>query len=89
MIQVLSKPADQIDIHDIESLIEEKVPEGEQIEFKETLPAKGQGPDPWMSDKKKIGDFAKRTILEETIAFANAHGGALLLGIVESRASLD
>ena len=86
MIQVLSKTVDQIDIHDIESLIESRVPEGEQIEFKEALPAKGHGPDSWVNDQKRIGDYAKKSILEETVAFANAHGGALLLGIEESGA---
>ena len=84
MIEVLSKPVDQIGIHDIDSLIVSKVPEGEQIEFKETLPAKGQAPDPWTIGENRIGDFAKNKILEEVVAFANAHGGALLLGIKES-----
>ena len=84
MISVLSKPADQITVRDIESLIETAVPEGEQIEFKEALPAKGQSQDPWMSGEDRIGDRAKDAILEEALAFANAYGGALLLGIRES-----
>ena len=83
MTEVLSKPADQIDIHDIESLIESKVPEGEQIEFKESLPTEDGSADPWMS-KKNLGKRAKDTILEEAAAFANAYGGVLLLGIGES-----
>ena len=85
MIGVLSKPKDEIDISEIQYLIESQVPEGEQIEFKETLPAKGDGsPDPWMPGQGSIGDRAKSEILKETVAFANAHGGALLLGIKES-----
>ncbi len=84
MIQILSKPADQIDIHDIESLIESKVPEGEQIEFKEALPAGGKSPDPWTNGQDEIGDRAKNALLEETVAFANSHGGALVLGIKET-----
>ena len=85
MIEALSKPADQISIDDIKALISSKVPEGEQIEFKEELPAKGDGsPDPWMSGENKIGERAKNEILAEVVAFANAHGGALLLGIKES-----
>ena len=43
MIEVLSKPADQIDIDDIKALIASEVPEGEKIEFPEELPAKGEG----------------------------------------------
>ena len=84
MIEVLSKPADQIGIDDIKALIASEVPEGEQIEFKESLPAKKQTLDPWITGKDEIGDPAKNKILEEVVAFANAHGGALLLGIKES-----
>ena len=86
MIEVLSKPADQIGINDINALIVSEVPEGEQIEFKESLPAKKQTPDPWMTGKDQIGDSAKDKILTEVVAFANAHGGALVLGIKESSA---
>lgn len=84
MIEVLSKSADRIGIRDIEALIASKVPEGEQIEFKEALPARGRASDPWMTGKDQIGDRAKNTILDEVVAFANAYGGALLLGIGES-----
>ena len=84
MIEVLAKPADKIDIHDIQRLIELEVPEGEQIEFKETLPAKGSKGDPWMTGRGSIGDRAKTEILEEVVAFSNAHGGVLVLGVRES-----
>ena len=83
MINLLSMPVDQIRISDIESLIESKIPEGEQVEFKEELPAKN-GSDPWMSGGDKIGDRAKNELLKEVVAFSNGHGGALLLGIGES-----
>ena len=86
MIEVLSKPADEIDIHDIERLIELEVPEGEQVEFKETLPARGSEGDPWMHGRGSIGDRAKTVILEEVVAFSNAHGGVLVLGVQESDA---
>ncbi len=85
MIEVLSKPADQISIRDIESLIDSQVPENEQIEFKESLPAKKGNTDPWDQGKNTIGDRAKNEILEEVVAFANAYGGVCLLGIKESR----
>ena len=84
MTAVLSKPAEQIDRGDVQALIDSQVPEGEQIEFKETLPAKGRGVDSWMEGKEKIGDRAKESILSEAVAFANAYGGALLIGIKES-----
>ena len=84
MIEVLSKPADQITLSDIESLIEAEVPEGEQIEFKKSLSTEKDSTDPWMSGADRIGKQAKNTILEEAVAFANAYGGTLLLGIGES-----
>ena len=84
MIEVLSKPAEQISAGDIQALIDSEVPEGEQIEFKETLPAKKGTVDPWMRGAGKIGDRAKNELLEEVVAFANAYGGALLLGVRES-----
>lgn len=80
MIGVLSKPADQIGIDDVEALVSSEVPEGEQIEFKRSLPARGQ--DPWTTDRKIVND-ARNAILKEAVAFANAHGGALVLGIKE------
>ncbi len=84
MIEVLSKPSDQISIGDIESLIDSQVPESEQIEFKESLPAKKGNTDPWMEGKNTLGNPAKDKILEEVVAFANAYGGVCLLGIKES-----
>lgn len=86
MIEVLTKPLEQIDRTDIEKLISDRVPEGEHIEFKKTLPTHEKNcDDPWIDGKDKFGNSAKNKILEEVIAFANAHGGALLLGIDESR----
>ena len=85
MIEVLSKPADQISISDIKSLIDSQVPESEQIEFKENLPAKKGNTDPWIEGKNTIGNQAKDKILEEVVAFANVYGGVCLLGIKESR----
>ena len=87
MTAVLTKPAAQIGSGDIQVLIAESVPESAQIEFKESLPAKGSGdPDPWMQGNGRIGDRARNEILEEVAAFANAYGGALVLGIADDGA---
>ena len=86
MIALLTKLAERIDAGDIQVLIDKSVPEGAQIEFKESLPARGSGdPDPWMQGDGRIGDRARNEILQEVVAFANAYGGALVLGIAESR----
>lgn len=84
MIDILSLPADQIGADHIHALITSAVPESELIEFKEALSAKGQNADPWMLDQRRLGDRAKDKLLSEGVAFANAYGGALLLGIRES-----
>ena len=84
MIDVRFKPADHISANDIKALIETRIPEGEHFEFKGSLSEKDKSPDPWMEGKDRIGDRARNKVLEEAVAFANAHGGALLIGIGES-----
>ena len=84
MISILSKPADQIDVADLQELIDSQVPEAQQIEFKEALPTDGNSPDRWVRHGDRIGRIAKHKILQESVAFANAYGGALVLGIAES-----
>lgn len=94
MIEILSKASDQISLDDVQSLIALKVSEGEQIEFKKTLPVnkknqKNQQVDPWIAGQKHIGDYAKNSILREVVAFANAYGGTLFLGISQSDTKLS
>ena len=86
MTAILSKPIDQITAADIRSLVTSRVPEGDQIEFKRELPAKGtSNRDPWMIGQMKIGGHAKDQILKEVVSFANAYGGVLVLGIEEDK----
>ena len=85
MISILSKPADQICVADLQELIDSQVPEGEQIEFKEALSTKGGSPDRWVTGAGKIGERARNEILEEAVAFGNAYGGSLVLGVAESK----
>lgn len=86
MTGIQSKPIDQITAADITSLVTSRVPEGERMEFKRELPARGtSGGDPWMTRQKKIGRHAKDQILKEVVSFANAYGGVLVLGIEEDK----
>ena len=85
MTAVLTKPADGIGVDDIRALISEQVPEGARIEFKESLPAGKGKSDPWLTGGGGFGKRAKEEILEEVVAFANAFGGALVLGVAEDR----
>lgn len=86
MTAVLTKPADGIGVDDIRALISEQVPEGAQIEFKESLPAGKGKSDAWLTGGDGIGERARNEILEEVVAFANAFGGALVLGVADDRA---
>ena len=85
MTAVLNEQADRIGPDDIQKLIAESVPEGAQIEFKESLPAGKGKTDAWLNGGSHIGDYARNRILAEVVAFANAYGGALVLGIAEGR----
>ena len=82
MTDILTKPADQLGINDLKALIDSSVQEDERIEFKRGLSAEKGREDPWYSGGK-LGKKAKIAILEESVAFANASGGALILGIDE------
>lgn len=68
---------------EVHALISDEVSEGSDIEFKRELPAKNP-PDAWMSGGK-IGDEAKDQLAAEIIAFANADGGTLVLGMAARR----
>ena len=83
MISVLTKPIEDIGIDDIQALIDSQVREGQEIEFKEGLSTKKHSSDSWL-ERRRLSDGAKDTILKQVTAFANAYGGALVLGIRES-----
>jgi len=83
-MQIFSQNLDTINKSDIDQIIAEGVPENDQIEFKRSLPANKKCLDSWETGENKIGDKARNEILEEIVAFANAHGGHLLLGIDET-----
>ena len=84
MTNLLNKPVAEISVDDLDILIDQKVSENEQLEYKSTLPSK-RGQDIWTIDQSDIGKYAKSSILEEVVAFANAQGGVLLVGIEESQ----
>ncbi len=65
----LNKPLDSIEEGDLQELIDNQVPEGKTIEYKEALPGNSDG------DKKEF--------LADVSSFANAAGGNLIFGIKE------
>ena len=88
MTNLLHKPIEDITVDDLDALIDEQVRENEQLEFMRTLSSK-KGDDRWLVDQKDVGNHAKTCIVEEVVAFANAYGGVLLVGIDESNDGLD
>jgi Schlafen, AlbA_2 len=81
---MINKPIDQITAEDIGALcLNGGAYEGLTLEFKRELSRKNNRPDPWMAG----GEFtahARDALFREIVAFANAQGGTLVLGICET-----
>jgi hypothetical protein len=88
-MHVTWKNLDEIEIADLQALVDARARETEVLEFKLTLPftpRKGQPEtaDRWIEKGDAIGNEARDEILAEIVAFANANGGTLVLGVQES-----
>lgn len=81
---MLTKAFDQIIAADIEGLCERGVYESQTLEFKQDLPGDGGRADAWNAGGK-ISPTARDGLLREIVAFANAQGGTLILGIAETK----
>ena len=66
----LNKPLESIQESDLQALLDNQVPEGKSLEYKQILPAASD------SDRKEF--------LADVSSFANATGGHLIFGIAES-----
>src|SRR5215472_4480823 len=84
MLAVFTKALDLVTAADIAELPAQTWPEGYEVEFKETLPHKRGGVDPWVIGQGGITDYARDEILAEVVAFANSQGGSVFLGIAET-----
>lgn len=81
MFTAFVKNLSDIDAGDFQALIDGGAAENERVEFKRQFPAKSD--DPWNADCR-FGEYGRDQILSELVAFANAHGGQLLIGIEEN-----
>jgi hypothetical protein len=87
---ILRKPLAAISIADLETLCERQARETSELEFKGTLPFKAQkgqpqNVDPWLDNGDRIGPYARDELLAELVAFANADGGTLVIGVHETQ----
>ena len=78
-----AKPISDLTSEDLANVVAEQVPESETVELKSALPVKSGDEHVWVT-QRTITDKARNELIAEIIAFANAHGGWLLLGVQES-----
>jgi len=89
-LSILRKTLTEISIADLDALVESTARETGELEFKGTLPfipTKGQSTtaDRWIEKGDRIGDYARDQLLAEIVAFANADGGTLVIGMQETK----
>jgi len=83
-LETIDKNFDQITAVDVSTLCTEAAYESQLLEFKRELPADRDRPDPWPAG----GNFtasARDQLLREVVAFANAQGGTVIVGIEETK----
>jgi hypothetical protein len=89
------KPAAEVTLADLQKLIADAEPEGRHIEYKEDVPVSDERtPQRKAGDAKRrdrswtksssLMDYGRDRLMRELVAFANADGGMLVLGIVET-----
>ena len=83
MPTLFSKHIDDIVPSDIHELVSKEYPETDSVEFKKQLPLK-KGQEDQSKGQDSISDHARNKLLAEVVAFANAYGGHLIVGIDET-----
>lgn len=89
-MSILTKPLPQITLADLQALVDAAARETDELEFKGDLPFKpSRGTtstsDRWYEHGDRIGEYARDKLLAEIVAFANADGGTLILGLHETK----
>jgi schlafen family protein len=79
---LMTVPIEAIAFEDISNLIGAE--EGPRLEFKQALATSDGRPDRWTVDQSRIGASARDDIAKEIVAFANAYGGILIVGVEET-----
>jgi hypothetical protein len=89
-MSILRKSIDEIEIFDLNDLVARAARETDELEFKGDLPfqlVKGSPSvaDRWHEKGDRLGDYARDKLLAEIVAFANASGGTLVVGLHETK----
>ncbi|WP_027530333.1 helix-turn-helix domain-containing protein [Bradyrhizobium sp. WSM3983] len=82
--EIFELPIESITVAHIHSLIASQAEEGPRFELKRALATNDGRPDRWMRDQSAIGSVARDDIAKELVAFANAYGGVIIVGIEET-----
>jgi predicted HTH transcriptional regulator len=75
-------PIETITFEDLKDLLGTE--EGFRLEFKEALATDDGRADRWMTDQSRVGNVARDDLTREIVAFANAYGGILIVGVKET-----
>jgi hypothetical protein len=78
MHAVFTKPLEAVTADDVADVCSRHLPEGQTVEFKQALSAKG-GRDKWHEGADSIGEPARNELLSEAVALANSDGGTLIV----------
>jgi hypothetical protein len=81
---LLVLPLEEIKSEDIADLVDIAAEEGIRLEFKRDLATSDGRQDRWMRDQSGIGSVARDDIAKEVVAFSNAYGGVVIIGIDET-----
>lgn len=81
---LFAKQLKDVTYDDLQELIEKRIPEDLNIEYKRELSKKNNNDCSWTT-KLEISEKARNELLEEIIAFANTDGGTLFIGIQETK----
>jgi predicted HTH transcriptional regulator len=84
MQSIFAKPLEAITAADLGNLCTAKWPEGETVEFKREVPS-DKGEPSWSTDPQQpLLAHGRNAIFKAVVAFANAQGGTLFIGVTES-----
>lgn len=82
--EIFELPIESISAPHIDALINSQTEEGPRFELKRALATNDGRSDRWMRDQSSIGSIARDDIAKEVVAFANAYGGVVIIGIEET-----